>query len=215
MSAVAHSGPKKTLYVTGSRPPAKRSTPERLQDAAKSLWQRALIVFAGPAINFLFAILILAGFAFAYGKSVTPPVVAGVMPSSAAAEAGLLPGDKIAVHVEGKIDMCERVNGTYPIGHLDQGGIDYERLREIIGRYRDQVMTHCHRCPASKFCSVCFSHVEGEGDFARIASACAGTITQARGRLADYTSVMERNRDADFIVDTDVSYLEQRMLYGY
>ena len=42
MSAVAHSGPKKTLYVTGSRPPAKRSTPERLQDAAKSLWQRAL-----------------------------------------------------------------------------------------------------------------------------------------------------------------------------
>ena len=126
-----------------------------------------------------------------------------------------VPGDKIAVHVEGKIDMCERVNGTYPIGHLDQGGIDYERLREIIGRYRDQVMTHCHRCPASKFCSVCFSHVEGEGDFARIASACAGTITQARGRLADYTSVMERNRDADFIVDTDVSYLEQRMLYGY
>jgi hypothetical protein len=42
MSAVAHSGPKKTLYVTGSRPPAKRSTPERLQDAVKSLWQRAL-----------------------------------------------------------------------------------------------------------------------------------------------------------------------------
>ena len=47
---------------------------------SKTLWQRALIVFAGPAINFLFAILILAGFAFAYGKSVTPPVVAGVLP---------------------------------------------------------------------------------------------------------------------------------------
>jgi regulator of sigma E protease len=68
---------------------------------SKTLWQRALIVFAGPAINFLFAILILAGFAFAYGKSVTPPVVAGVLPKSAAAEAGLLPGDRI-VSVDGE-----------------------------------------------------------------------------------------------------------------
>lgn len=68
---------------------------------SKTLWQRALIVFAGPAINFLFAILILAGFAFAYGKSVTLPVVGQVVPGSAAAEAGLLPGDKI-VSVDGE-----------------------------------------------------------------------------------------------------------------
>ena len=79
------------VQFAGDRDAASRPDPEwdALPSAerdhmfqSKSLWQRALIVFAGPAINFLFAILILAGFAFAYGKSVTPPVVAGVMASS-------------------------------------------------------------------------------------------------------------------------------------
>ena len=62
---------------------------------SKTLWQRALIVFAGPAINFLFAGLILAGFAMVYGKSETPPIVKSVLPDSAAASAGLSPGDEI------------------------------------------------------------------------------------------------------------------------
>ncbi|WP_205518111.1 RIP metalloprotease RseP [Sphingorhabdus sp. Alg239-R122] len=68
---------------------------------SKTLWQRALIVFAGPAINFLFAILILAGFAMVYGKGVTPPVVTTVMENSAAAGAGIEVGDKI-VSVDGE-----------------------------------------------------------------------------------------------------------------
>ncbi|MEO1045333.1 MAG: RIP metalloprotease RseP [Pseudomonadota bacterium] len=62
---------------------------------SKSLWQRAAIVFAGPAINFLFAILIFAGFAMVYGKVVTPPVVENVEPGTAAAEYGLQEGDHI------------------------------------------------------------------------------------------------------------------------
>ena len=39
---------------------------------AKPVWQRAIIVAAGPVVNFLLAILILAGFALAYGDSRTP-----------------------------------------------------------------------------------------------------------------------------------------------
>lgn len=62
---------------------------------AKPLWQRAIIVAAGPAINFALAILILAGFAYAYGVSRTPTDIAAVQPASAAAAAGLLPGDRI------------------------------------------------------------------------------------------------------------------------
>ncbi len=92
------------VQFAGDMDPASRADPEWQSLPAeernrtfqsKSLLQRALIVFAGPAINFLLAILILAGFAFAYGKSVTPTVIAGLVPSSAAAGAGLLPGDKI------------------------------------------------------------------------------------------------------------------------
>jgi regulator of sigma E protease len=40
------------------------------------LWKRAAIVFAGPLTNFLFAILIFAGFAMTYGVASNPPVVA-------------------------------------------------------------------------------------------------------------------------------------------
>ena len=62
---------------------------------SKTLWQRALIVFAGPAVNFILAILIAMGFLLAFGKSVTPPVVDVVQPNSAAAVAGLQTGDRI------------------------------------------------------------------------------------------------------------------------
>ena len=61
----------------------------------KPLWQRAAIVAAGPAINFLFAILILAAFAFIHGESRTPAVAGQVQPGSAAAAAGIVPGDRI------------------------------------------------------------------------------------------------------------------------
>ncbi|MEI6485065.1 MAG: RIP metalloprotease RseP [Sphingomonadales bacterium] len=59
------------------------------------LWQRAIIVAAGPAINFLFAILILASFNLTLGHQASPPVVDRVMPGSAAEAAGLKTGDRI------------------------------------------------------------------------------------------------------------------------
>lgn len=62
---------------------------------AKPVWQRAIIVAAGPAINLLLAVLILAGFAIAYGQSTTPPVIGLVAEGSAAAKAGLQRGDRI------------------------------------------------------------------------------------------------------------------------
>ena len=59
------------------------------------LWQRAIIVAAGPLINFLFAVLILAGFNIASGHLATPPVVASVEEGSGAAAAGIRAGDRI------------------------------------------------------------------------------------------------------------------------
>ncbi len=68
---------------------------------AKPLWQRALIVFAGPATNFILAMIILAGFALVYGQSVTPPVIAQVQPNSPAQRAGMISGDRI-ISVNGR-----------------------------------------------------------------------------------------------------------------
>ena len=62
---------------------------------AKAVWQRALVVLAGPAVNFLVAILIISAAVIAYGDERTPPVVAGVGQRTAAANAGLRAGDRI------------------------------------------------------------------------------------------------------------------------
>ncbi len=62
---------------------------------AKPIWQRAIIVAAGPATNFIVAIIILMGFAISFGDLRTPPVVGSVEPGSAAQVAGLKAGDEI------------------------------------------------------------------------------------------------------------------------
>lgn len=68
---------------------------------AKPVWQRAIVVAAGPVTNFVVAILILAAFAMTFGENRTPSVVGLVEANSAAATAGLQPGDRI-VAVEGR-----------------------------------------------------------------------------------------------------------------
>ena len=62
---------------------------------AKPLWQRALIVLAGPLANFLAAIAILAAFLMAYGQVVASPTIGKVEAGSVAAAAGLREGDRI------------------------------------------------------------------------------------------------------------------------
>jgi regulator of sigma E protease len=62
---------------------------------AKPLWQRAIVVLAGPASNFLLAFLILLGFTLAYGTDRTPSTVGGIEANTAASAAGLQTGDRI------------------------------------------------------------------------------------------------------------------------
>ncbi|MBE5073408.1 RIP metalloprotease RseP [Erythrobacteraceae bacterium E2-1 Yellow Sea] len=77
------------------------------------LWQRALIVFAGPATNLLVALVIFASFNFAYGKFEVSNSVASFAEVSAAREAGVKVGDEI-LSIDGQptvdfADIGERV----------------------------------------------------------------------------------------------------------
>ena len=73
--------------------PAAQKNPRSF--AGKPVWQRFLIVLAGPMANFLLAIVIFACFFAAWGVPRTPNVVMAVQPGSAAAAAGLQKGDRI------------------------------------------------------------------------------------------------------------------------
>ncbi len=67
----------------------------------KSLARRAAVVAAGPVANYIFAIVVLAIMFMTYGQPFTAPVVGVVVAGSAAAEAGLQPGDRI-VSIDGQ-----------------------------------------------------------------------------------------------------------------
>lgn len=61
----------------------------------KRVGQRAAIVFAGPAANFLFSVLLLAVLFASYGHPFPHSIVGEVQPGSPAEQAGLMPGDRI------------------------------------------------------------------------------------------------------------------------
>jgi regulator of sigma E protease len=92
------------VRFAGDMNPASQPSPEWLSLPAKEraqtfqakpLWQRAIIVAAGPIMNFLIAIAILGGFAVAFGENVTPATIGRIAPNSGAERAGLQTGDRI------------------------------------------------------------------------------------------------------------------------
>jgi len=61
----------------------------------KKLWQRVIIIAAGPAINFFFTFLILITLYSTIGQSSTLPIVTAVVEGTSGYEAGFLPLDEI------------------------------------------------------------------------------------------------------------------------
>lgn len=100
----------------------------------KPVWQRFLIVAAGPITNFLVAILIFAGFFAAYGVPRTPTLIAGVVAGSAAERAGIHPGDRIVSIAGRSVDRFEEVAEMVflrPAQHLVIGIERQGRLIEL------------------------------------------------------------------------------------
>ena len=95
------------VRFAGDMNPASMATagqgePGTFQSA--TLWQRALIVAAGPAINLLFAVAIYMAVFATLGLPSTPAVVAGVQPNGVAAAAGFRPGDRVVAIDGDRID---------------------------------------------------------------------------------------------------------------
>lgn len=98
----------------------------------RPLWQKTLVVAAGPGINFLFAILIFAAFFLTYGHQITPPVAGQVVAGTPAAEAGLRAGDRF-VSIDGQgVARFEDVMRIVAINPGQPMRVDIERDGQSI-----------------------------------------------------------------------------------
>ena len=126
-----------------STPGAADNVPEELRAKSfhhKPVWQRFLIVLAGPAANFLLAILIFAAFFAALGFPRTPAVVTSIAPASSAQHAGLAPGDRI-LSVDGRATDSFEELASYVVLRPDE----QVRLEILRDGERRQVSTRLAR----------------------------------------------------------------------
>ncbi|MCB9989167.1 MAG: RIP metalloprotease RseP [Rhodospirillales bacterium] len=95
---------------------------------AKPVGQRAAIAVAGPAINYIFAIIVLAGLYMFYGQPVTPPMASAIVGGSAAERAGFQPHDEVLTIDGVKISSFEEIRRKVLIA-LDTP-MDFKILRD-------------------------------------------------------------------------------------
>jgi regulator of sigma E protease len=95
-----------TEYVIGAIPlggyvkmageqPGEEASGAPWEFMSKPVWKRALVIFAGPMMNFILAILVLTGLYLIRGKEVDRVYIGSVAAGSPAEKAGLQSGDLI------------------------------------------------------------------------------------------------------------------------
>lgn len=97
---------------------------------------------------------------------------------------------------DGTLYTCERTE-HYPIGHIEQGGINGARVTDLLEGYRAIAARHCPDCFAVRQCSCCFSHV-GRGDMSEelFLENCKAFKGNLKRNLAIFASIKEKDPHA-------------------
>jgi regulator of sigma E protease len=128
LSAVPMGGYVKMLGEEDEEEPGALAEPERAF-LTQSLGRRAAIVFAGPAMNFVFAFVVYALLFAAVGVELpsNAPRVGGVTPGLPAEQVGLQGGDVIVAVNEKPIETWEALSRTIVASHGERLRLTVER----------------------------------------------------------------------------------------
>jgi regulator of sigma E protease len=94
----------------------------------KKLWQKALVVFAGPFMNYVLAFVVMVGLLFCYGDRTISTKVAGVEQGSPAEKSGVVIGDVIT-SING-----QKVNDMFEVRNIINSQRDNKELRVTVNR---------------------------------------------------------------------------------
>lgn len=162
----------------------------------KPVWQRMLIVAAGPFANFVLAITIFAVLFSLVGVELRPARVAQVTPGSPAAEAGFLPGDLITGLNGRPIEDAGEVTRKVSLSSGDAVRFTVERQGreiELIATPERQVMD---------------DPIAGRVTVGRIGLALASSRAEARQvRYNPIEAVGQGFRETGDILGTTLTYL--------
>lgn len=104
-----------------------------------------------------------------------------------------LPGHKICVLPDGRIQPCERVPGLADIGSVNSG-LDYEAIADLIYDYNEKITSGCKGCPIIRLCGTCFSHFWSGNDLRKpTPSFCEDQIAWKKTLLIETYSLLEEN----------------------
>ncbi len=113
----------------------KMSPEERsLTFHGKNLRQKALIAFAGPAANFLFAWVLLTLMFVFIGQTITKPIVSEVVAGSAAEQAGFQVGDEILSVNGRRLLRFQDLQRSVQIGLGEPLAIEYRRGDQVLNQ---------------------------------------------------------------------------------
>jgi regulator of sigma E protease len=162
----------------------------------KPVGPRAAVVVAGPAANFILAILIFAGVFMTVGKQSTSARVDTVQPASAAQAAGFMPGD-LVVAIDGtKIDNFADMQRIVSVSAGETLNIEVER---------GGVHVTLKATPQLRELKDNFGNKHRLGVLGISRSMAPGDIkTQKMGPLQ---AVAEGARETWFVVDRTLSYI--------
>ncbi len=94
---------------------------------AKPVGQRAAIVAAGPAANYIFAIIVLTGLFMSYGRPYTAPEIGELADGGAAQVGGLQKGDRITGIDGHTVERFEDIQSAMALGTGEPVKIDFLR----------------------------------------------------------------------------------------
>lgn len=104
---------------------------------------------------------------------------------------GCVPADKMFANIDGDILICEKLNNSYKIGHIESG-LDYKKIVEIVNDY-NSTTKKCKNCIFNKLCSICLASCGWNGHLLLTEEKCSEERNSIKRQLEIAYTILEKN----------------------